>query len=252
VAASLILALLIAATGIIPRAEAVSMRGNLSATVTPDTTMSYATYSIDVFRTANNETVTGYTLTFPPDTDASAATSPGIGDTISVGADGRTVSVILGTPIPPRTNFAVVIGNVRNPSTAGTYAIASVTFDRTVGGSETITLGTNGEYAIVPAPYVMLTVTTPDDPQSLDFGAVDPGLTSSPKTVTVEVTSSAPFTLTREFIDTAPLGITSTSAAVRTGAAGTSTFTDEFTLAPPWTVDPGIPLVATIRYTVTQ
>jgi len=88
-----------------PSAEAVTVRGNFAVTVTPNTAYSVASYTLGGFRTGNGETVTGYTLTFPSDTDASGATSPGAGDVVTVAADNRTVTVMLCTPVAPRTTF---------------------------------------------------------------------------------------------------------------------------------------------------
>lgn len=237
-------------------AEAVTARGNFSVGVAPDTTMSYATYTLGGFRTANGETVTGYTLTFPSDTNASGATSPGTGDDVSVAADDRTVTVTLGTVMPQRTNFSVEIGNVRNPSTAGTYEITQVVFHLT-NGDQTVDLGGNGTYTITLAPYLSMTITTPDDGQSVDFGSIDPDVTTVGRDVVLEITSSAQYTITRAVGgDSGLLGLDVTGVPVdvlQPAAATTpATFTDTFTLTPPWTTDPEVPLVANVTYTVTQ
>ena len=240
-----------------PEAYAVVARGNLAVTVAPNTVLSTATYTIGSFRTGNNDSVTGYTLTFQADTDASGATSPGVGDLVSVSPDGLTVAVTLGTPIGERTTFGIVLGNIVNPSVAGTYAIGSVTFHRPAG-DQTVTLGTNGQYTIADAPYVSMTITTPDPGQSLDFGLVDPGETTLPKVVSVEVMSSAAYTVTRTVTgDGALLGLEVNGSAtlaglVGTGLAGTTTFADQYTVTPPWTTDPEAQLAASITYTVTQ
>ena len=237
-------------------ATAVTARGNLPVTVTPDTTMSYATYTLGSFRTRNGETVTGYTLTFPPDTETSSATSPGAGDSVTVAADGRTVTVTLGATIPQQTNFSIVIDNVRNPSAAGAYSIASVTFHLTAG-DQTVDLGGKGAYTITPAPFLSMTITTPDDCQSVDFGSIDPGVTTNGKNVTLEITSSAQYTITRSVGGAnGLLGLSVSGVPVNVlqpaAAATPATFTDTFTLTPPWTTDPEVPLVANITYTVTQ
>jgi len=234
-------------------ALAVNARGNHSVTVTPDTTMSLATYTLSDYRTGNGETVLGYTLTFPADTDASGATSSGAGDTVSVAADNRTATVMLGTPIAERTTFSIELGNVRNPSAAGDYTVTQVIFHRP-NGDQTVTLTTQqGTYTITAGPYLSMTITTPDDGQSVDFGSIDPDVTTAAKIVTVQVTSSAAYTITRTIGgDAALLGLDVTGTASGAGAAGTATYADDYTLTPPWTTEPDVPLVAAVTYTVTQ
>ncbi|MBN2841244.1 MAG: hypothetical protein JXP37_09855, partial [Coriobacteriia bacterium] len=133
------------------------------------------------------------------------------------------------------------------------YAITQVTFHRP-NGDQTVTLtATQGTYTITAAPYLSMTITTPDDGQSVDFGAIDPDVTTPAKTVTVQVTSSAAYTITRTIEgDAALLGFDVTGTASGAGSAGTATYADEYTLTPPWTTEPDVPLVATVTYTVTQ
>lgn len=236
-----------------PSAGAVTARGNFAVTVTPNTTYSAASYSLGGFRTGNGETVTGYTLTFPSDTDASGVTSPGAGDVVTVAADNRTVTVVLGTPIGQRTNFSIQFDNVVNPTTAGTYTIASVTFTRQGTTNQTVNIG-GSTYTIAAAPYLSMTITTPDDPGLLvDFGDIDPGVTTATKQVTVAVTSSAGYTITRTIGGSATaLGLNVSGTATGTKLAGTGIWTDDYVLTPPWTTDPETTLTATVVYTVTQ
>lgn len=235
-----------------PSAEAVTVRGNFEVTVIPNTAYSAASYTLGGFRTGNGETVTGYTLMFPGDTDASGVTSPGAGDVVTVAADNRTVTVVLGTPVAPRTTFSIQLDNVRNPSTAGTYAIASVTFARQGTTDQTIDISTD-TYTIVAAPYLSMTITTPDPGQTVDFGSIDPGVPTAAKQVTVAVTSSAGYTITRALGGSATaLGLNVTGTATGTKPAGTRTWTDDYVLTPPWTTDPEVALTATVVYTVTQ
>jgi len=249
---ALVLAIVIG--GSTPPASAVSMPGAASVTVTPDYAGAAATYEIARFRVSNGETVTGYTLTFPVGTDASGAASPG--NTVTVGGDGRTVTVTYGTPIVgPQNNVSLIINNVRNPLLAGSYSITQVIFHRTAG-DQTLTLGTGGAYTIAPAPYLMMTITTPDGDQSVEFGAIDPGATTGGKNVRLQITSSAQYTITRAVTGGGSLGLEVSGVPVGTPQPATvatpATFTDTFTLTPPWTTDPGVPLVATVVYTVTQ
>lgn len=237
-----------------PTAAAVTTRGNFAVTVTPNTTYSAASYSLGGFRTGNGETVTGYTLTFPSDTDASGVTSPGAGDVVTVAADNRTVTVVLGTPVGQRTNFNIQLDNVVNPTTAGAYAIASVTFTRQGTTNQTVNIG-GTTYTIAAAPYLSMTITTPDDPGLLvDFGLVDPGVTTPSKQVTVTVSSSADYTITRSLGGSATqLGLAVTGGAAGLKPAGLNQlWTDTYTLTPLWTTDPEVTLTATVVYTVTQ
>ena len=236
-----------------PTAHAVSLPGNFAITVTPNTTMQYATYAFSGFRIQNKETVTGYTFTFPAGTDASLATPGNPADTLTVAADNRTVTVVLGTPVPGPATMPVTIGNVRNPSTAGTYSIPSVTFTRQ--GAANQTLNTSGAtYTIGAAPYISMTITTPDDPGLLvDFGSIDPGVTTATKQVSIQVTSSANYTITRTIGgSSALLGLVVTGTATGAKTAGTATWLDDYLLTPPWTTDPDVTLTATVVYTVTQ
>ena len=235
-----------------PSADAVTARGNFAVTVAPDTVYSAASYTLGGFRTGNGETVTGYSLTFPSDTDASGATSPGAGDVVTVGADNRTVTVVLGTPVGQRTNFTIQLDNVVNPTTAGTYSIASVTFTRQGTTDQTVNIG-GTTYTIAAAPYLSMTITTPDAGQGVDFGTVDPAVTVAGKQVRVTVTSSAAYTMSRSISgDAALLGLSVSGSASGTGTAGTATYTDDYSITPPWTTDPNVPLTATVTYTVTQ
>jgi hypothetical protein len=160
--------------------------------------------------------------------------------------------VVLGTAVPQRTNFSIQLGNVVNPSTAGTYSIASVTFTRQ--GTTNQTVNISGEtYAIATAPYLSMTIETPDAGQAVDFGNVDPGVTVSGKQVRVTVTSSAAYTMSRSVGGAATqLGLSVTGGVSGPGAAGTATYTDNYAITPLWTTDPEVPLTATVIYTVTQ
>ncbi len=235
-----------------PVAEAVTARGNFAITVTPNSTYSAASYTLGGFRTGNGETVTGYTLTFPSDTDASGATSPGADDVVTVAADDRTVTVVLGTPIPQRTSFDLALGNIVNPSTAGTYSIPSVTFTRQ--GTTNQTVGISGEtYTIVAAPFLSMTITTPDAGQTVDFGTIDPGVATSARQVNVQVISSANYTIARTVGGSSTeLGLLISGTATGAKTAGTASYVDDYVLTPLWTTDPEVPLTATVVYTVTQ
>jgi hypothetical protein len=97
----------------------------------------------------------------------------------------------------------------------------------------------------------LLTITTPDAGLTVDIGPVDPDVTTAPKTVTVAVTSSAPYTITRAVSgDAALMGLTVTGDANGSKPAGTATFSDVYRLTPPITTEAGVPLSAQVSYTV--
>jgi hypothetical protein len=116
-----------------------------------------------------------------------------------------------------------------------------------------VTLGPNGDYSITTAPYLSMTINTPDAGQSVDFGAVDPGATTSGASVSVSVNSSAPFTVTRTISGSqAQLGLTVVGTAIGAKPMGSAVFSDVYRLTPPWTTAPQIALTSSVVYTVTQ
>lgn len=235
-------------------ARAVSLTKAI-VTVAPNNVMQYAIYSIAGFRTGNGETVTGYQVTFPVGIDAWGATSPGAGDLVTVDpADRRTVRVTLGTPYPQRTTFSMVFGNILNPSAPGSYAFTQATVFLSDGTQQVLPIKTrDGTFTIVPAPYISLTVTTPDPGQTVAFGQIDPGIATAGRTVTLVVDSSAPYTITRGIGgDSALMGLNVAGVTAGPWPGGILTHTDTYSLSPPWTTDPSIPLAASVTYTVTQ
>ncbi|MDZ4063175.1 MAG: hypothetical protein U1E22_00745 [Coriobacteriia bacterium] len=233
--------------------HAVKTLGAIQTTVTPSTAgSSGAVYSIGRYRTDNRENVTACSLTFPAGTNVSGATAvdpPGI-----VTVTGQTVRIVFTNPIiPERTTFDVAIGNITNPS-AGTYNAGNMTFwttDQNGVPTGTTALPT-GTYTIT-GNYLSVTITTPHAGQSVDFGAVNPGVVTAPLQVSVVVDSSLGYTITRAVSgDIARMGLAITGTATGAKPAGTATYLDSFTLDPPWTTDPSVPLTATVLYTVTQ
>jgi hypothetical protein len=103
-------------------------------------------------------------------------------------------------------------------------------------------------------PKITLTVATPDNTQTVDFGTQDPG-TYSGKAVNLTVNSNKQFNLVASQNTAAFGGITLT----RSLGAGESNIakganiarTDNFSIDIPWTTDPGA-YTATVTYTVTQ
>ncbi|PKQ30383.1 MAG: hypothetical protein CVT60_00520 [Actinobacteria bacterium HGW-Actinobacteria-10] len=229
---------------------AVSIQGQPSTDVTPDTSLSVATYTLGTYRPGNREVITGAVLTLPDGTDVSGVTlaSPPGTSTVS----GQIVTLVFDPPLV-KTAFDIVLDNIVNPG-VGTYNMGSITFawyDTRDGIPQTTALAT-GDYTITD-PYISLTITTPADGQTVAFGPIDPGVSTATQDVTIEVDSSAPYDIIREpGGDASLLGLLITGTAVGPQAQGVQTFTDSYSLNPPWTTDPSMPLTATVTYTVIQ
>jgi hypothetical protein len=210
------------------------------------------TYTFGTYTNGNGEMATGATIAFPAGTDVRGATA--VSPTGSVTVSNQTVTVTFATPVPRGATYTIAIGGITNPTTAGVRNVGNITFylaNPNNNNPRTPQDHPTADY-MIGDHFVTLTITTPDDGQSIDFGSVDPGVTTASKTVTVGVSSSAPYTLTRSVADAALLGLAVTGDASRIGDAGTAEYTDSFTLTPPWTTEPEVPLVATVTYTVTH
>lgn len=234
-------------------AHAVSTTGRFTVTVTPPTIGQYASYAFSSFKVANKETVTGYTLTFPAGIDATGATSSGPGDVVTVAPDGRTVTVVLGTPVRGPGSLVVALGNILNPTTPGDYAVSAVTFSRQGAPDQVVSIASE-TFTIAPPPYLSMTITTPDASQTVDFGAIPPEVTTAGKSVTILVDSGVPYDLTRSVAgQTAEMGLAVTGTGSGTNLpAGPSSYLDAYTATPPWTSDPNVLFTATVTYTVVQ
>jgi len=211
------------------------------------------TFTFAGYQEVSARQVVDVQVTFPAGTNVSAATVPASVGTRTV--TGQTVSITFATPFAQFAPVIFSIDNITNRASAGTFSDIGLTFHTTNKGGrqDQYQTFTAGSYTITPAPYITLTIATPDIGQSVDFGAIDPGTTTTPKQVMISVTSSAAYTLTRTITgDVTPLGLLATGAASRAGSAGSASYSDEFTLAPPWTTDPDVPLVATVTYTAIQ
>lgn len=233
-------------------ATAVSYLGQASTIVTPSTGDSSAEYVFGKFRTAVRENVTGCTLTFPVGTDISSAVAvdpPG-----SVVATGTTLTITFTEPVvPAKTTFYVTIAGVLNPP-VGTYNAGDIILywrNTQTGATGSTALATE-DYTIAD-PYISMTITTPGAGQAVVFGNIDPGVATPTQVVTVVVDSSAPYDIIRTpGGDAGLLGLFITGTAVGPQAQGLQTFTDQYSLTPPWTTDPAVPLTATVTYTVLQ
>lgn len=240
-------------------ALAVAPNGRPNVTVNPNGTGQLAEYTFGRFKSSKSEYVVSFSMTFPAGTDVSGANITSQGGTVNVSGQTVTVQLVMPTPIDPSSKFTIVLDGIVNPTTAGPYNIPSITFRTSASptgtnpGTSVVTLGADGDYAITPAPYINMTIVTPDSWQSVDFGSIDPGMTTPGSTVTVSVNSSLPFTITRTFAGSpALLGLNVTGPATGDKPAGIAVFSDVFRLMPPWTTNPQVALTATVVYTVTH
>ncbi len=117
----------------------------------------------------------------------------------------------------------------------------------TASGSVTVTATVN--------PLINLTIVAPDATQTVNFGAVDPGVTVGGKTVTLSVSSNRGFSLTKTVTGaSAALGLVTSlpNSGPGVNLKGLNTpFTDNYSITPPFTTDPGV-YNAFVQYTVTQ
>lgn len=230
--------------------SAVTVQGRPSTVVTPDTSLSMATYTFGTYRPGNREVITGAVLTFPAGTDVSGATLSSPPGTYTVSA--QTVTVSFAAPIS-KGAFSIVLTDIGNP-VAGTYNIGDITFnwyDTRDNVPQTTPLA-SGDYDIIDS-YISLSITTPAPGQTVDFGTVDPGVSTAAQNVTVVVDSSSPYDIIREpGGDASLLGLFISGTAVGPKVQGVQTFIDSYSLNPPWTTDPSVPMTATVRYTVVQ
>ncbi len=222
----------------------------LSNTVTGASSVyEFATYST----AGTNRQLRQFIYTFPSGTDLSGATltsHPG-----SVSYSGTTLTVTFSPRIRQGTGaFSIVISGVVNGA-AGTYAGHTALFVTTNpgGGQQQVAILAVGTYTIRPEAYVSLTITTPHAGQSVLFGDVEAGVTSPPQQVLIAVDSSDPYLISRTIGgDAESMGLTVRGLPGGTQPAGPGSFTETFTVTPPWTTKPEVELSATVGYTVVQ
>jgi flagellar basal body-associated protein FliL len=126
-----------------------------------------------------------------------------------------------------------------------TAASQTISGTSPVSGSVTVTATVN--------PKINLTIVSPDATNTVNFGAVDPGVTSGIKTVTLSVDSNKIFSVSKTITGSnAQLGLVTTLANSSGNAKGAAVpFSDNYTITPPFTTDPGT-YNAFVQYTVTQ
>lgn len=235
-------------TTVLSNASPASAVTDVGATTTLSNYAAGATgvkYTFGPYATVNNQSALGATITFDAGTDISnaAVTSPAGTCTIS----GQTLTITFSSYIPRSTSFNIVVSGVSNPSSGGAHAAGTLTITtgNPVGGVRGTETVARGAYTIT-GPQLTLTVST----ATVDFGNVDPGTTPAPVTVTVNVTATSDYSITRQLTgDATILHLAVSGAADGSKTAGTASYTDSITISPGWDAPPETPLTASIVYT---
>lgn len=132
------------------------------------------------------------------------------------------------------------------------FAVANTVETYMGTGNPAAASGTVTARAVIN-PRLEMTITTPNTLQTVDFGNVEPGTTTT-RSVSIEIKSNRQHTLTRVISGTGvtPLGFSTSlpNSGVLPRTAST-THNDIYTIAVPWTTEPG-PYNASVAYTVTQ
>lgn len=250
--ATALLAVLLAA---VPSARAVTVvapavtLSNYGAGV-PGVTYTFSGYTMGMGEACNGMQVTFPAGTVVPPADQITMSPPG-----TATVNGRTVTLAFSPYIDRGAPVSVSIGGITNPTAFGVYNVGNIVF-RTVNPNNNQQRAdqslASADYSIAEM-YISLTVETPDAGQSVDFGLIDPGVATPARQVRLTVDSSAPYTISRAVAgDATLLGLSVSGTATGPGPAGVATYTDAYTLNPPWTTTPAVPLVATVTYTVVQ
>ena len=201
------------------------------------------TYTFGGYNLGGNKYCSGVTVVFPPGTafDTLSCTPSG-----TVAVDGQTVTLSFDPADLPYKKITFTITGVTNPP-SGSYN-ATVIFDLIdkQGGQSTVTV-TTPAYSVIDR---VLTVSLSS--ASLYFD-LTPEVAAPSQTVTVYVTSSHNYTVTRTISgDDALIGLTVTGAAAGPYAAGTAALMDTYSASVPWTTQGDATYTATVTYTVVQ
>lgn len=134
----------------------------------------------------------------------------------------------------------------------GAVAYASADTVTVPGGGDPLTASDTVTVNATIDPRLLLTVTTPDDGQAVDFGTVEPGTAVGSQDVTMTVSSNRPYNMTIAKVGDALIGLgTTLGNSVANPRAEAAAYTDTYSLNVPWTTPPGA-YSATVQYTVVQ
>ncbi len=147
-----------------------------------------------------------------------------------------------------KTIIAAVVA-VAMLASMGVFAVAD-TAEYDVSGVDTEVSGEVTARANI-RPILVLTITTPDAPQTVDFGDVEPEDTDS-AVVDIEVKSNKIYDLTKTVVgDVIEMGFETTLEDALGEGRGVNDYSDTYSIDIPWDTEPG-EYTATITYTVTQ
>jgi len=140
---------------------------------------------------------------------------------------------------------ALLLSAAAYATAADTVIIDGTGTPRSATGSVTASVTIN--------PKLVLTITTPEAAQTVDFGTLDPGTTTATKNVALDVKSNKLYSVSKVVSGSNALMGLSTTLGNSVGNVKTASkaFSDDYSLVVPWTTDPG-PYTATVQYTVTQ
>ena len=252
---SRIAAVAIALLMLIPTLQGAVPLAHAVVTVAPTTTLSAGytgdlnvTYTFSGYTAGNGENISGASVTFPAGTDVTAAAAVSPAGTVTV--SGQTVTVTFTAQILRGEPIVVAIGGIVNPATAGTYNAGSITF---------FPMNPNNNQPRSPDPqptgdYTLLSpvLTLSISPNVVDFD-LSPGVASAAQYVSLAVTSSHPYTITRQIGgDATAFGLDVSGTAEGIKAAGTDSYTDSYVATAPWTTQGDAVYAATVTYTVVQ
>ncbi len=229
-------------------AHAVTYTGPTTTLSDAYTSTTGVTYTFGTLTNGNGEMATGAAITFPAGTDVSGATAVSPVGTVSV--TGQTVTITFTTPVARGETYAVSIGGITNPPTGGTYNAGNLRIflaNPANNNPRTPEDLPTGDYTIGPR---VLTLSV--SPTSVDFD-LQPGVASPVHDVTVSVTSSHPYMVTRDIAgDATAFGLDVTGDASGPKSGGTATLVDQYQATAPWTTPGDATYAATVTYTVVQ
>lgn len=227
-------------------ADALNVTGP-TVTVAPTVSGQVATYTFSNFRTGGQESASAFRVTFPAGTTFQQPLTVDPPGTATV--TGTTVNVDFSPHVSRITSFDVTIGGVINPPAANYPGMAfRMTAYQNNNLRDASVSGTTGPFTIESASVDYLSLSV--DPTALNFGDVVPGTTSPSQYVNVTVSSSRSYTIHRQLVDPAGLGLAISGSAVGPKLPGqNSIFMDECVLTPPWETEPGS-YNASVLYTV--
>ncbi|MDO8880278.1 MAG: hypothetical protein Q7W44_05700 [Coriobacteriia bacterium] len=229
-------------------AHAVSYTGPTTTLSDAYTSTTGVTYTFGTFTNGNGEMATGAAITFPAGTSVSGATAVSPAGTVSI--SGQTVTITFATPVGRGAEYSVSIGGITNPSSSGVYNAGSLTIFLANPANNNVRdpqdLPT-GDYTIGTR---VLTLSV--SPTSVDFD-LQPDVASPVHDVTVSVTSSHSYMITRDITpDAASFGLDVTGDASGPKSDGTAALVDQYQATAPWTTPGDATYTATVTYTVVQ